>query len=79
MKTMPKSTKEEKLRWILPIFNKEVRLKDVAKICPHGKRTLERWLANYKKYGKQESVSKTLTRIYKIWRTKIILIYPRPS
>jgi len=39
------------LRWILPIVNKEVRLVDVAKICPHGKRSLERWLAAYRKGG----------------------------
>ncbi len=50
---MPKDIKEERLRWVLPIFNKEVKLKDVFKICPHGKRTLERWLAAYKKYGEQ--------------------------
>jgi transposase InsO family protein len=50
---MPKDIKEERLRWVLPIFNKEVKLKDVFKICPHGKRTLERWIANYKKYGEQ--------------------------
>jgi len=28
---MPKTIKEERLRWILPIFNKEIRLKDAAK------------------------------------------------
>jgi len=50
---MPKDIEEERLRWVLPISNKEVKLKDAAKICPHGKRTLERWLANYKKYGEQ--------------------------
>ena len=50
---MPKDIKEERLRWILPIFNKEVKLKDAANICKYGKRTLERWLAAYKKYGEQ--------------------------
>jgi len=50
---MPKDIKEERLRWILPIFSKEVRLKDAAKICKYGKRTLERWLAAYGKYGEQ--------------------------
>jgi len=48
---MPKDIKEERLRWVLPIFNKEVKLKDAAKVCPYGKRTLERWLASYKKHG----------------------------
>jgi transposase len=45
---MPKNTKEERLRWVLPIANKEVKLVDVAKVCPHSKRTLERWLSAYK-------------------------------
>lgn len=45
---MAKTIKEERLRWILPIVNKEVRLVDVAKICPHSKRSIERWLADYK-------------------------------
>jgi len=48
---MAKTIKEERIRWILPIFNKEVRLVDTAKVCPYGKRSLERWLSNYKKKG----------------------------
>jgi len=48
---MPKDIKEERLRWVLPIINKEVKLVDAAKICEYGKRTLERWVANYKKFG----------------------------
>ena len=28
---MPKTIKEERLRWVLPIYNKEIKLKDVAK------------------------------------------------
>jgi len=50
---MAKTIKEERLRWILPIFNKEISITDVAKICPYGKRTLERWLHDYKVYGEQ--------------------------
>lgn len=48
---MAKTIKEERLRWVLPIMCGEVRLVDVAKICPHGKRSVERWVAAYKKYG----------------------------
>ena len=48
---MPKTIREERLRWILPIYSKEVRLKDAAKVCPHSKRSLERWLALFKKHG----------------------------
>jgi transposase len=48
---MPKDVLEERLRWILPIYRKEVKLVDVARICPHSKRSLERWLSNYRKHG----------------------------
>jgi len=48
---MAKTIKEERLRWILPVVRKEVKLKDVSKVCPHGKRSLERWIAVYKKKG----------------------------
>ena len=50
---MAKTIKEERLRWVLPIVRKEVRLVDVAKVCPHGKRSLERWVAVYKRGGEQ--------------------------
>jgi transposase InsO family protein len=48
---MAKTIKEERLRWVLPIVRKEVRLKDVARVCPHSKRSLERWVALYKVKG----------------------------
>lgn len=50
---MAKTIKEERLRWILPIYKKEVRLTNVAKICPHGKRSLERWLSGYLQRGEE--------------------------
>ena len=56
---MPKTIKQERLRWILPIYNKEVKLKDIAKVCPHSKRSLERWLSCYKKHGEQGLVPKS--------------------
>lgn len=48
---MAKTIKEERLRWVLPIANKEVKLVQAAKICPYGKRSLERWLSSYRKGG----------------------------
>jgi transposase InsO family protein len=48
---MAQTIQEERLRWVLPIVNKEMRLCDVAKLCPHGKRSLERWVAAYKEGG----------------------------
>lgn len=48
---MSKTIKEERLRWVLPIIKKEIKLVEVAKVCPYGKRSLERWVAVYKKGG----------------------------
>lgn len=50
---MTKTIKEERLRWVLPIIRKEVKLVEVARICPHGKRSLERWTAAYKAGGEE--------------------------
>ena len=36
---------------MLPIAYRQVRLVDVAKGCPHSKRSLERWLAQCRKHG----------------------------
>lgn len=48
---MAKTIKEERMRWVLPIVKKQVKLVESAKVCPHGKRSLERWVAAYKKDG----------------------------
>ena len=48
---MAKTIKEERLRWVLPVVKKEIRLVEAAKVCPHGKRSLERWVATYQKEG----------------------------
>lgn len=56
---MPKTIKEERLRWVLPIARKEVKLVDIAKVCPHSKRSLERWVSDYKKYGEEGLIPKS--------------------
>jgi len=48
---MSKSIKEERLRWVLPIINKEIKLVNMAKVCPYSKRSLERWCQLYRKGG----------------------------
>ena len=48
---MPKTIKEERLRWIWPIFSKEIKLVDAVKVCPHSQRSLERWLSAFKQGG----------------------------
>ena len=50
---MAKTIKEERLRWVLPIVNKEIRLIEVTKVCPHSQRSLERWVALFKEGGEQ--------------------------
>lgn len=44
---------------MLPIINREVRLVDSAKVCPYGKRSLERWVATYRKHGEAGLEPKT--------------------
>lgn len=51
MKTMPKSTKEEKYRWIKSILDKEISIKDMVKVCPFSERSLKYWIAAFKEYG----------------------------
>jgi transposase InsO family protein len=50
-KTMPKSTKEEKYRWIKPILDKEITIKQMSSICPFSERALKYWLANFRTGG----------------------------
>ena len=51
MKTMPKSSKEEKFRWIKPILDKEISIKSMAKVAPFSKRTFNNWLATFRRGG----------------------------
>lgn len=48
---LPKNALEERLRWVLPIVNKELKIKDAAKVFPGSKRTLERWVKAYREDG----------------------------
>lgn len=48
---MAETIQEERWRWLKPIINKEIRLTDVAKICPHSERSLKRWKKAYETYG----------------------------
>jgi len=59
---MSKTIKEERLRWVLPIIQKEIKLVDAAKVCSYGKRSLERWVAAYKKNGESELEPRSTAR-----------------
>lgn len=50
---MPKNILEERLRWVLPVTNKEVRLKDIVAVCPHSGRSLKRWLSAFRNGGEE--------------------------
>ncbi len=69
---MSKTIKEERERWVKPIGNGEARLVDVAKVCPYGKRSLERWLREWKRGGEQalepkSTEPKTYTKETPVW------------
>lgn len=49
--SMAKTIQEERWRWLKPIINKEMKLVDVAKVCPHSERSLKRWKRAYKDHG----------------------------
>ncbi len=70
---MAHTIKEERLRWVLPIATGKARLADTAKICPHSKRSLERWLLAYRIGGEEALEPKsTEPKRYRI-ETKIRL------
>lgn len=46
---MPNSTREEKYRWIKPVLDKEMSIKNMAKVCPFSERALKYWLAAFRK------------------------------
>jgi transposase InsO family protein len=41
----------ERYQWILPILEKRLTYNETLKVCPHSKRSLERWVSLYKKHG----------------------------
>lgn len=56
---MPNSTKEERLRWIKPILDKKISIKDMASICPFSERTIKYWLSSFRKCGEQGLIPKS--------------------
>lgn len=50
---MPNNIQEERLRWVMPLVNKEIKLTDMVKVCPHSRRSLLRWKSAYLEGGKE--------------------------
>jgi len=48
---MPNSTAEEKYRWIKPILDDDITIKDMARVCPFSERALKYWLSAFKLQG----------------------------
>lgn len=48
---MAKNVKEERYRWIRPILEKEISIKNLVKVCPYSERSIKRWLADFRKGG----------------------------
>lgn len=48
---MPETITEERYRWIKPVFEGDISIKDMAKVCPFSERTIKYWLASYRKHG----------------------------
>lgn len=70
---MAKTIKEERLRWVLPIVKKEIKLVDAARVCPYGKRSLERWVAAYKKQGEAALEPRSTRPRTHLWETPICI------
>ena len=56
---MAKTIQEERWRWLKPIINKEMKLVDVVKVCPHSERSLKRWKKLYVEYGMDGLIPKS--------------------
>lgn len=57
--SMAQTIQEERFRWIKPIINKEMKIVDVARVCPHSLRSLKRWKKVYEQYGMNGLVPKS--------------------
>lgn len=58
---MPNNILEERLRWLKPVIDKEIRLVDIIKVCPYSARSLKRWLSAYR-HGGPEALRPKSTR-----------------
>ncbi len=50
---MAETIKEERLRWVLPIVEGRTSIGEVMRVCTHGRRSVERWLAAYRRGGEK--------------------------
>lgn len=48
---MSQNIKEERFRWIKPILDKEISIKNLVKVCPYSDSSIKRWLRAFKEEG----------------------------
>lgn len=75
---MNENIQQERYSWIKSIIDKRLTYNDVLKTCPHSKRSLERWVSLYKKYGlsgliPKSTKPKTQPNETPIWMKELIL------
>jgi transposase len=56
---MNTNIQQERYSWIKPILEKRLTYRDIMKTCPHGQRSLERWVSGYKEKGLEGLVPKS--------------------
>lgn len=56
---MPNTTQEEKYRWIKPILDKQLNIKNMALVCPFSERAIKYWLSAYRKHGFEGLINKS--------------------
>lgn len=58
-KIMPETKQQIRYRWIKPILDERITIKDLMEICPFSERTIKYWLAKYRKEGLSGLLDKT--------------------
>lgn len=48
---MPESISEERFRWIKPILDNDISIKNMSRVAPFSERTIKYWLSRYRKDG----------------------------
>jgi transposase-like protein len=48
---MSQNIKEERYRWIKPVLDKEISIKNLVKVCPYSDSSIKRWLKVFKVGG----------------------------
>lgn len=48
---MSKNIKEERLRWIRSVIDKEMAIVDLLRVCPYSESSIKRWLRSFRKGG----------------------------